>query len=162
MTIDGKDLLINRSFGRDLRQFSLTNFKFVRKIRLHDDRVDVRVTTIQLNSKKILAVTIDIDQQQMIDFFSLNADRWIRRISLGSNEHVFYPIDLHSNGLWFAKTLKPSVNIGHCLISSDGQINRLTLFSDQDNFIRSFKISPDQKHVLIARQYRLELYSFSD
>jgi hypothetical protein len=37
-------------------------------------------------------------------------------------------------------------------------ITRLTLFPDQDNFIRSLSMSPDNRWLLVVRQHALELY----
>ena len=160
MTINGDDLLINRSFGKELNHHSLSNPRLVRTLRVYKEGSQICVTTIQLNSKKILALAVTMDEKQMIDFFHLNSKQFLRRIALDANEHLFYPIDVHSHGQWFAKSSIPCVNIGHCLISSDGQVIRLKLFSEQDNFIRSLKISDDQKWLLIGRQHALELYSF--
>ena len=160
MTSNGDDLLINRSFGKDLTHYSLANPRLVRSLRVYKESTPICVTTIQLNSKKILALAVCLHEKQMIDFFHLNAKQLLRRLALDQNEHIFYPIDVHSHGQWFAKTSLPGVNIGHCLISSDGRIIRLKLFSEQNNFIRSLKISDDQKWLLIDRQQALELYAF--
>ena len=59
-------------------------------------------------------------------------------------------IDLHNNGQWFARTCTSCENIGHCFISSDGHITRLTLFPDQDNFIRSLCMSSDNRWLLVS------------
>jgi hypothetical protein len=162
MTVNGDDLLINRSFGYDLRRYSLTNFHFIQSSYVYKDNKDLCITTIRLNSNKILALAISIGEKQMIDLINLNTDQLIHRIKFDLNENILYPIDLHFNGLWFAKTCIPYVNIGHCLISSDGEIKRLKLFSNQDNFIRSFRLSYDNKWLLIGRQHALELYSLSN
>jgi hypothetical protein len=98
----------------------------------------------------------------MIDLIHLNTDQFLYRIQFDLNENILYPIDLHFHGLWFAKTCIPYVNIGHCLISSNGQITRLKLFSNQDNFIRSLRLSYDNKWLLIGRQHVLELYTLSN
>jgi hypothetical protein len=162
MTINGDDLLINRSFGYDLRRYSLSNFNLIQLPRVYKEHKDICVTTIRLNSNKILALAISIGEKQMIDLVHLNTNQLLHQIKLDLNENILYPIDLHFNGIWFAKTCIPCVNIGHCLISSDGQITRLQLFSNQDNFIRSLRISYDNRWLLIARQYALELYSLSN
>ncbi|CAF2610512.1 unnamed protein product [Rotaria sp. Silwood2] len=159
MTVDGDDLLINRSFGYDLRHYSLSNFNLLQSLRVYKDNKDICITTIRLNSNKILALAISIGEKQMIDLIHLNTNQLIHRIKLDLNENISYPIDLHCHGLWFAKTCIPYVNIGHCLITSDGQIVRLKLFSNQDNFIRSLRITDDNKWLLIGRQHALELYS---
>jgi hypothetical protein len=158
MTVNGDDLIINRSFGNDLRRYSLSNYNLISLPHLDKD---LCVTTIQLNSKKILALAISIGEKQMIDLIGLNSNQYLHRIKLDLNENILYPIDLHFNGIWFAKTCIPCVNIGHCLISSDGQITRLKLFSNQDNFIRSIRIGYDNRWLLIARQYALEIYSLT-
>lgn len=159
MTVNGDDLIINRAFGDDLRRYSLTNFSLLQPPRVYKDYKNICITTVQLNSQKILAVSISIGDKQMIDLISLNKDQIVHRINLGINENISYPIDLHFHGLWFAKTCIPYVNIGHCLVTSDGQITRLKLFSSQDNFIRSFRMTYDHKWLLIGRQYAFELYS---
>ena len=159
MTINGDDLLINRSFGCDLRHYSLSTFRLVQPFRVYLERQGVCVTTIRLNAKKVLALAIAIGEQQMIDLIHLNTHQLIRRIQCGSSENIFYPVDLHFNGLWFAKTSMPYVNIGHSLISTDGDLTRLKLFSHQDNFIRALKVSDDRRWVLVGRQHALELYS---
>lgn len=162
MTVNGDDLLINRSFGYDLRRYSLTNFHFISSSSVYKDKKDFCITTIRLNSNKILALAISIGEKQMIDLININTDQFLYRIQFDLNENILYPIDLHFNGLWFAKTCIPYVNIGHCLITSDGQIKRLKLFSNQDNFIRSLRLSYDNKWLLIGRQHALELYSLSN
>jgi len=162
MTVNGDDLLINRSFGYDLRRYSLSNFHFIQSSNVYKDNNDLCITTIRLNSNKILALAISIGEKQMIDLININTDQLIHRIKFDLNENILYPIDLHFNGLWFAKTCIPYVNIGHCLITSDGEIKRLKLFSNQDNFIRSFRLSYDNKWLLIGRQHALELYSLSN
>ena len=161
MTADGEDLIINRSFGRDLRHYSLSTLKLDRILQPYEQNLDICVTTIQLNSKKILAMAICLNGKQMIDLFHLKLNRLIRRVSLNSNEHLFYPVDIRRHSQWFVKTTVPSVNIGHGLLMANGEIQRLKLFSNQDNFIRSLRVSCDQKYLLIARQNQLELYSFS-
>jgi hypothetical protein len=158
MAIDGDDLLINRSFGYDIRRYSLSNLSLVQSPRAYVKSQNICVTTIRLNSHKILALAISIGKQQIIDLVHLNTDRLIHRIHLDSGENILYPIDLHNNGQWFAKTCTPCVNIGHCLISSNGIITRLTLFPQQDNFIRSLCMSPDNRWLLVVRQHALELY----
>lgn len=158
MAIDGDDLLINRSFGYDIRRYSLSNFSLIQASRIYTKSQNTCVTTIRLNCNKILALAISIGKQQMIDLVHLNTDRLIYRIQLGSGENILYPIDLHHNGEWFAKTCVPCVNIGHCLISPNGQLTRLTLFPHQDNFIRSLCISPDNRWLLVVRQHALEFY----
>jgi hypothetical protein len=158
MAVDGDDLLINRSFGYDIRRYSLSNLCLVQSPRAYLESQNICVTTIRLNSNKILALAISIGKQQMIDVVNLNTDQLLHRIHFGSGENISYPIDLHNNGQWFAKTCIPCVNIGHCLISSDGQVTRLTLFPNQDNFIRSLCMSPDSRWLLIVRQHALELY----
>jgi hypothetical protein len=162
MTVNGDDLIINRSFGDDLRRYSLSNYNRLPSPHVYKENQDVCVTTIRLNSKKILALAISIGEKQMIDLIDLNTNQFLHRIQLDFNENLSYPIDLHFNGLWFAKTSIPYVNIGHCLISSDGQIKRLKLFTNQDNFIRSFRLSYDRKWLLIGRQHALELYSLTN
>ncbi|CAF3861301.1 unnamed protein product [Rotaria sordida] len=162
MAVNGDDLLINRSFGYDLRRYSLVNFNLLQSPHVYKEKKDLCITTIQLNSNKILALAISIGEKQMIDFIHLNTDELIHRIKLDFNENISYPIDLHCHGLWFAKTCIPYVNIGHCLITSDGQIVRLKLFSNQDNFIRSLRITDDNRWLLIGRQHALELYSLSN
>jgi len=162
MTINGDDLLINRSFGDDLRRYSLSNFNLIQSPRVYKETKDLCITTIQLNSNKILALAISIGEKQMIDLIHLNTDQFLYRIQFDLNENILYPIDLHFHGLWFAKTCIPYVNIGHCLISSNGQITRLKLFSNQDNFIRSLRLSYDNKWLLIGRQHVLELYTLSN
>jgi len=158
MAVDGDDLLINRSFGYDIRRYSLSNFRLIQSPRTYLETQNTCVTTIRLNSNKILALAISIGKQQMIDLVNLNTDRLIHRIKFDSNENILYPIDLHNNGQWFTKTCIPCVNIGHCLISSEGQITRLKLFPNQDNFIRSLCITPDNRWLLVSRQHALELY----
>ena len=158
MAIEGDDLLINRSFGYDIRRYSLEKFCLVQSPRTYLENQNTCVTNIRLNSEKILALAVSIGKQQMIDLVNLNTDHLIQRINFNSHENILYPIDLHNNGQWFAKTCIPCVNIGHCLISSDGRITRLTLFPNQDNFIRSLSISPDNRWLLIGRQHALELY----
>ncbi|CAF0723637.1 unnamed protein product [Rotaria sp. Silwood1] len=158
MAVDGDDLLINRSFGYDIRRYSLTNFSLVQSPRAYIESENICVTTIRLNSNKILALAISIGKQQMIDLVNLNTDQLIHRINSNTGENILYPIDLHNNGQWFAKTCIPCVNIGHCLISSNGQIIRLKLFPNQDNFIRSICTSPDNRWLLVGRQHALELY----
>ena len=158
MTINGDDLLINRSFGDDLRRYSLSNFSLHQAPRAYSKNPNISVTTIRLNSRKILALAISIGKQQMIDLFHLKTDRLLHRIHLGSRENILYPIYLHHNGEWFAKTCVPCINIGHCLISSTGQLTRLTLFPNQDNFIRSLCMSPDNRWLLVVRQHALEFY----
>ena len=158
MAVDGEDLLINRSFGYDIRRYSLVNFSLAQSPRAYLETDHICVTTIQLNSKKILALAISIGDRQMIDLVNLNTDRLIRRITLDSNENLLYPIDLQNSGQWFAKTCVPCVNISHCLISSEGQVTRLNLFPHQDNFIRSLRMSADNRWLLVGRQHALELY----
>jgi hypothetical protein len=158
MAVDGDDLLINRSFGYDIRRYSLSKLCLVQSPRAYAESQNICVTTIRLNSNKILALAVSIGKQQIIDLVHLNTDRLIRRIHFDSSENILYPIDLHNNGQWFAKTCIPCVNIGHCIISSEGQIARLTLFPHQDNFVRSFRISPDNRWLLVSRQHALELY----
>ncbi len=162
MTINGDDLLINRSFGDDLRRYSLSNYNLLPSSRVYKENREISITTIRLNSNKILALAISIGEKQMIDLIHLNTNQFLYRIKLDFNENLSYPIDLHFNGLWFAKTSIPYVNIGHCLISSDGQITRLKLFTNQDNFIRSIRINSDRKWLLIGRQHALELYSLTN
>jgi hypothetical protein len=159
MTVNGDDLLINRSFGYDLRRYSLSKLTLIQSPRIYVESKDLCVTTIGLDSNKILALGISIAEKQMVDLINLNTNQFLHRIKFDTNENILYPIDLHFNGLWFAKTCIPYVNIGHCLISSDGQITRLKLFSNQDNFIRSFRISHDKKWLLVGRQHALEVYS---
>ncbi|CAF3017482.1 unnamed protein product [Rotaria socialis] len=159
MTVNGDDLLINHSFGHDLRRYCLSNLNLLQSSRVYEEYKDICITTIQLNSKKILALAISIGEKQMIDLINLNTDKIIHRIKLDLNENILYPINLHFQGLWFAKTCVPYVNIGHCLIASDGQIARLKLFSNQDNFIRSLRMTDDQRWLLIGRQHALEIYS---
>jgi hypothetical protein len=158
MAVDGDDLLINRSFGYDIRRYSLSKLCLVQSPRAYAESQNICVTTIRLNSNKILALAVSIGKQQIIDLVHLNTDRLIRRIHFDSSENILYPIDLHNNGQWFAKTCTPCENIGHCLISSDGQVTRLTLFPYQDNFIRSLCLSPDNRWLLVGRQHALELY----
>jgi hypothetical protein len=158
MAVDGDDLLINLSFGYDIRRYSLSNFRLVQSPHAYFETQNICVTTIRLNSNKILALAISIGKQQMIDLVNLNTDRLLHRIQFDSGENILYPIDLHNNGQWFAKTCIPYVDIGHCLISSDGQITRLKLFPNQDNFIRSLCMSPDNRWLVIVRQHALELY----
>ncbi|CAF0837810.1 unnamed protein product [Rotaria sordida] len=158
MAVDGDDLLINRSFGYDIRRYSLTNFNLVQSPRAYRESENICVTTIRLNSNKILALAISISKQQMIDLVNLNTDQLIHRINFNTGENILYPIDLHNHGQWFVKTCTPYVNIGHCLISLNGQITRLTLFPNQDNFIRSLCTSPDYRWLLVGRQHALELY----
>ncbi|CAF0777539.1 unnamed protein product [Adineta steineri] len=160
MAVNGNDLIINRSFGYDLNRYSLSNFDRIQSLDVYKENKNICVTTMRLNSNKILALSISINDKQMIDLVNLKTNALIHRIKFDLNENISYPIDLHFNGLWFAKTSIPYVNIGHCLITSDGQIIRLKLFSNQDNFIRSLRISYDKKWLLIGRQYALELYSF--
>ena len=162
MTINGDDLIINRSFGYDLYRYSLTNFRQLSSPHVYKDMKNLCITTIRLNSNKILALAVSLGEKQMIDFFHLNTDQFLYRIQLDLNENILYPIDLHINGYWFAKTCIPYVNIGHCLISPDGQILRLKLFTSQDNFIRSLRLSSDRKWLVIGRQYALELYSLTN
>jgi len=158
MAVDGDDLLINRSFGNDIRRYSLSNLSLVQSSHTYLENQNICVTTIRLNANKILALAISIGKQQMIDLVNLNTNQLIHRIHFDSGENILYPTDLHYNGQWFAKTCTPYVNIGHCLISSDGQITRLTLFPNQDNFIRSLCMSPDNRWLLVVRQHALELY----
>jgi len=158
MAVDGDDLLINRSFGYDIRRYSLSKFYLVQSPRAYLEIQNICVTTIRLNSNKILALAISIGKQQMIDLVNLNTDRLIHRVHFDSGENILYPVNLHNNGQWFAKTCIPYVDIGHCLISSDGHITRLKLFPNQDNFIRSLCISPDNRWLLVVRQHALELY----
>ena len=158
MAVDGDDLLINRSFGYDIRRYSLTNFNLAQSPRAYLESEHISVTTIRLNSKKILALAISVGERQMIDLVNLNTDRLIRRVTLDSNENLLYPIDLHNSGQWFAKTCIPCVNISHCLISSEGHVTRLTLFPHQDNFIRSLRMSADNRWLLVGRQHALEIY----
>lgn len=158
MAVDGDDLLINRSFGYDIRRYSLTNFSLAQSPRAYLESEHISVTTIRLNSKKILALAISVGERQMIDLVNLNTDRLIRRVTLDSKENLLYPIDLHNSGQWFAKTCIPCVNISHCLISSEGHVARLTLFPHQDNFIRSLRMSADNRWLLVGRQHALEIY----
>jgi hypothetical protein len=158
MTVDDDDLIINRSFGYDLRRYSLTKLALIQSPRIYQESQSISVTNLRLNSKKILALAISIGQQQMIDLVNLHTDRLLHRIALDTTENISYPIDLHNNGQWFAKTCRPCVNIGHCFISFDGQIRRLTLFPQQDNFIRSLRMSSDNRWLLVARQHALEFY----
>lgn len=158
MAVDGDDLLINRSFGHDIRRYSLSNLRPVQSPRVYFNEQTISVTTIRLNSNKILALAISLGKKQMIDLVNLNTDRLIHRISFDSNENILYPVNLHNNGQWFAKTCVPCMDIGHCLISSEGIITRLTLFPHQDNFIRSLCIAPDNRWLLVSRQHALELY----
>lgn len=158
MAVDGNDLLINRSFGYDIRRYSLSNFSLVQSPRVYLESQNICVTTIRLNSNKILALAVSLDKHQMIDLVNLNTNQLIHRIRLNSDVNILYPIDLRNNGQWFAKTCIPCVNIGHCLISPDGQITRLTLFPHEDNFIRSLCVSPDNQWLLVSRQNALELY----
>jgi hypothetical protein len=158
MAVDGDDLLINRSFGRDLHRYSLTKWTAVPPPAPYWQEQQICVTNIRLNSKKILAMAISLGQKQMIDLVNLNTDRLIHRIGLDSSENILYPVDLHNAGQWFAKTCTPCVNIGHCLISSDGGIHRLNLFPKQDNFIRSIRVSADKRWLLVSRQHALEIY----
>jgi len=161
MTINGDDLIINRSFGYDLHRYSLSNFHLIQSLSVYKQIKTICITTIRLNSNKILALAISMNERQMIDLVHLNTDRLLHRIKFDFNENISYPVDLHINGWWFAKTSIPDVNIGHCVITSDGQIIRLKLFTNQDNFIRSLRISYDKKLVVIGRQYALELYSLT-
>ncbi|CAF0969872.1 unnamed protein product [Adineta steineri] len=158
MAVDGDDLIINRCFGSDIRRYSLANFSLVQSPYAYANGENLSVTNIRLNSNKILALAISINTKQMIDLVQLKTNKLIRRISFDSNENILYPINLHNNGQWFAKTCIPCVNIGHCLISSEGQITRLTLFPDQDNFIRSICMSPDNRWLIVSRQHSIELY----
>ncbi|CAF4103332.1 unnamed protein product, partial [Rotaria sp. Silwood1] len=151
----------NRSFGYDLRPYSLLNFNLLQSPHIYKNIKEICITTIRLNSNKILALAISINDKQMIDLIHLNTNQLIHRIKLDFNENISYPIDLHCHGLWFAKTCIPYINIGHCLITSNGQIIRLKLFSNQDNFIRSLRMTDDNRWLLIGRQYALELYSLS-
>lgn len=160
MAIDGDDLLINRSFGLDLRHYSLNHFRLVRSFRVYKENIHVCVTSIGLNSRKIVALAVSLNEKQFIDFIQLHSQEFLRRIALDTNEHIFYPINMHIHGQWFAKSSIPYVNIGHCLLSPDGQMIRLKLFSDQDNFIRSLKVNENRKWLAIGRQNALELYSF--
>lgn len=161
MTVNGDDLLINRSFGTDLRHYSLSSFNTLPLPNVYKETTNLYITTIRLNSDKILALEISIGDKQMIDLVQLNTGQLLHRIKLDLNENILYPADLHSHGLWFAKTCIPYVNIGHCLISSNGEIIRLKLFSNQDNFIRSLRMTSDNRWLLIGRQHALELYSLS-
>lgn len=159
MAVDGDDLLINRSFGYDIRRYSLSNFCLIQSPRAYLETRNTCVTIIRLNSNKILALAISIGKKQMIDLVNLNTDQFLYRIKFDSDENILYPIDLHNNEQqWFAKTCLPSVDIGHCLISSNGQITRLTLFPNQDNFIRSLCMSPDYRWLVVVRQRALEIY----
>ncbi|CAF1380663.1 unnamed protein product [Adineta ricciae] len=158
MAVDGDDLLINRSFGCDLRRYSLSKVSLVEPPRPYSNIENLSVTTIRLNSNKILALAISIGKKQMIDLVNLNSEQLLHRIHMDTNENILYPVNLHNNGQWFAKTCTPCVNIGHCLISADGQVTRLALFPNQDNFIRSFSMSPDNRWLAISRQHVLELY----
>ena len=163
MTINGDDFLINRSFGDDLRRYSLSNYQPLPSPHVHrGQETTMSITTIQLNSSKILALAVCIADKQMIDLIHLPSDQFLHRIKLDFNENLSYPIDLHFHGYWFAKTCIPYVNIGHCLIGSDGEITRLKLFSQQDNFIRSLRVNPEKKWLLIGRQHALELYSLTN
>ena len=162
MTINGDDLLINRSFGDDLRRYSLSNYHLLPSPRVHREQETMSITTIRLNSSKILALAVCIGDKQMIDLMHLSTDQFLHRIRLDFNENLSYPIDLHFHGFWFAKTCIPYVNIGHCLISSDGQMTRLKLFTNQDNFIRSLRVNAEKKWLLIGRQHALELYSLTN
>jgi hypothetical protein len=157
MAVNGDDLLINRSFGYDIRRYSLSNLCLIQSPGAYLGSENICVTTIRLNSNKILALSISIGKKQIIDLVNLYTDQLIHRINFNSDENILYPIDLH-NGEWFAKTCVPYVDIGHCLISSNGQITRLNLFHNQDNFIRSFCISPDNRWLLVSRQHAVELY----
>lgn len=159
MTVNGDDLVINRSFGDDLRHYSLKNLQSFSTIHVYKDKTDMCITTIQLNSNKILALSVTIGEKQVLDFIHLPTEQFLYRIQFDSNENISYPIDLHTNGLWFGKTCQPYVNIGQCLITSDGQIKRLKLFTEQDNFIRSLRISFDRKWLILGRQHALEIYS---
>ncbi|CAF3414197.1 unnamed protein product [Rotaria socialis] len=158
MAVDGDDLLVNRSFGYDIRRYSLSNFSLVQSPRAYLENENICVTTIRLNSNKILALSVSIGEQQMIDLVNLNNDRLLHRINCNTGENILYPIDLHNNGQWFAKICMPCVNIGHCLVSPDGQITRLKLFPNQDNFIRCLCTSPDNRWLITGRQHALELY----
>lgn len=158
MANDGNDLLINRSFGYNIRRYALSNFTLVQSPRAYTDNPNICITNIRLNSKKVLALAIAFGKKQFIDLVHLNTDRLISRIHLHSNENILYPIDLHEHGQWFAKTCIPNVSIGHCLVSSNGRITRLTLFPQQDNFIRTFCLSSDNRWLGIVRQHTLELY----
>lgn len=158
MAADDDDLLINRSFGQDIRQYSLSQLSSVESVRIYSEQDKVCVTNIQLNSKKILALSISIGKQQMIDLFDLKTNQLLNRISLKNDENILYPVNFHDNNQWFAKTCIPCANIGHCLISSDGHITRLNLFPNQDNFIRSIRLSSDRRWLIVCRQYALEIY----
>ena len=158
MTVNGDDLLINRSFGYDIRHYSLSNMRLVRPASTYLDHRRISVTTIRLNSNRILALAIAIDEQQMIDLVNLNTDRLLHRVCLPAGENILYPVDLNNNGQWFAKTCTPGVHVGHVLISADGQVTKLNLFPRQDNFVRSLRISPDNRRLLVGRQHCLEIY----
>lgn len=158
MAVDGDDLLINRSFGSDLRRYSLSTLTFLPSPPIYLENEHICVTTIQLNSNKILALAISIGKRQMIDLVNFKTNQLLHRISLDINENLLYPIDLHNHGQWFAKICIPCQNIGHCLISSDGQLTRLKLFPNQDNFIRSLRMTLDNRWLLVARQHALEIY----
>lgn len=158
MAVNGDDLVINRSFGHDIRRYSLSNFSFIQSSCAYLKNKNICITTIRLNSYKILALSISIGKQQVIDLVNLNNDLFLYRINFNNGENISYPIDLHNNGQWFAKTCIPCVNIGHCLISADGQITRLQLFHNQDNFIRCLCTTPDNRWLIVGRQHALEFY----
>ena len=159
MTVNGTDLIINRSFGSDVRRYSLKTYEFLQSLCVYKGQKHICVTTIRLNSNKILALAISTQAKQMIDLVQLSTEQILHRIQLDANENLSYPVDLRLHGYWFAKTSIPNVDIGHCLITPDGQILRLQLFSHQDNFIRSLRINDERKWLVIGRQYALEVYS---
>src|SRR4051812_32334026 len=98
MTINGDDLLINRSFGDDLRRYSLSNYQLVPSPHVHREQETMSITTIQLNSSKILALAVCIGDKQMLDLIHLPTDQFLHRIKLDFNENLSYPIDLHFHG----------------------------------------------------------------
>ncbi|CAF1648475.1 unnamed protein product [Adineta ricciae] len=159
MTVNGTDLIINRSFGSNVCRYSLKTYEFLQSLCVYKGQKSICVTTIRLNSNKILALAISIQAKQMIDLVQLSTEQILHRIQLDANENLSYPVDLHFHGYWFAKTSIPNVDIGHCLITPNGQILRLLLFSHQDNFIRSLRINNERKWLVVGRQYALELYS---
>lgn len=158
MTVNGDDLLINRCFGYNIRRYKLSNLSLVQTPRAYTNNREICITNIRLNSKKILALAIAFGRKQFIDLVKLNTDELLYRIHFNSNENILYPVDLRDHSQWFAKTCIPNTDIGHCLISSTGQITRLRLFPNQDNFIRIFCLSVDNRWLGIVRQNTLEIY----
>lgn len=158
MAVNGNDLLINRCFGYDIRRYKLSNLSLVQSPRAYTKNREICITNIRLNSEKVLALAIAFGKKQFIDLVQLNTDQLLYRIHSKSNENILYPVDLHDHSQWFAKTCIPNTNIGHCLVSSNGQIIRLKLFPNQDNFIRIFCMSAGHRWLGIVRQNTLEIY----